>query len=531
MNDLRRVSKRRAVVGLVLLLLVSAVGISALAFNGDRSNENPISTPKVRTPSPSRPVQVMPETPPELASFYDQQVAWEPCKQEADHDCATLRVPLDYDRPTGKSIDLALLRVPAEDPEVKVGSLVVNPGGPGGQGTTYAAAAGTVFGDALLSHFDVVGFDPRGVGESAAIDCLSDNQLDIYLAADAAPTTSADLAVLRRQLRGLGKGCVNLSGALASHVTTVEAARDMDILRSVLEQPRLDFFGASYGTKLGATYAQLFPKNVGRMVLDGAIDLSIGPRALALQQAVGFETALRAYVGNCVDSGNCFLGKTVDAGIVRIQKFLVDAEDAPLTTNGDRKLTSGSAFYGLITPLYDRQYWNILSLALKQAFGGNGTSMLSLADAYTSRSPDGYLSNTIEANYAINCLDDPRSTPLDQIRKEVPAFVKASSTFGRVFAYGLASCSESVARSTITAPDNDAAGAAPLLVIGTTRDPATPLRWAVALADQLSSAVLVTRDGDGHTGYRADNDCVDKTVEDYLVDGTVPARDVECPAP
>ncbi|CUR60537.1 Tripeptidyl-peptidase B, Serine peptidase, MEROPS family S33 [metagenome] len=521
--------RRLVVWSIVLLLIVSVAGVTALALlEGDGAGR--AETP-VHTPSPSGPPPAMPPTPRGLAAYYDQSLDWQPCDGDESHDCATMQVPLDYADPAGQTIELALLRVRAAAPDARVGSLVVNPGGPGGSGTSYAAAGKTVWGPALLNHFDLVGLDPRGVGDSAAIDCLSDDGLDAYLAADPDPETAADEAVLQRQLGELGSGCVAKSGALASHVTTVEAARDLDVLRAVLDQPRLDFFGASYGTKLGATYAQLFPRRVGRMVLDGAVDLSISRRELTLQQAVGFETALRAYVANCVDPGNCFLGATVDDGMARIQQFLADTEQSPLPTGGERMLTGGSAYYGLITPLYERRYWNLLSLSLRQAFDGDGTSMLLLADAYASRGPDGYLSNTIEANYAITCLDDPASVPVSQVPAEVPAFERASPTFGAVFAYSLAGCSGSVARSTVKVPHDDAAGAAPLLVVGTTRDPATPLRWARALADQLSSAVLVTRDGDGHTGYHSGNDCVDSVIEDYLVDGTVPSDDVDCPAP
>ena len=520
---------RPIVVGLVVLvLLVAMIGAATFALVGGGSSQ---PRPAGHTPSPSGPVQPMPRTPPELAAYYDQTLDWHSCENDEANDCATMRVPLDYAHPAGESIELALLRVPAGEPDLKVGSLVVNPGGPGAPGTSYAAAGGRAFGAALRAHFDLVGVDPRGTGASTPVDCLSDAQLDTYLATDPYPEDGAELAELQRQSTEIGAGCVARSGALASHVSTVEAARDLDVLRALLGQPRLDYFGASYGTELGATYAELFPKRVGRMVLDGAVDLSAGPRALALQQATGFETALRAYVANCVDTGNCFLGDSVDAGIARIQKFLADVDERPLPTNGARALTAGNAYYGLTFPLYDRGYWSLLSLALRQAFAGNGSSMLLLADSYASRGPKGYLNNLIEANYVINCLDDPRSIPPSQVAAQVPAFEKVAPTFGRAFAYGLSSCAGSTARSTAVVPHNAAKGAAPLLVIGTTRDPATPLRWAVALADQLSSAVLVTRDGDGHTGYHADNPCVDRTVEDYLVDGTIPAGDVDCPAP
>ncbi len=515
---------KRVVVGLiVLVLLIGTGGATALLLfspGGVVSSAGP--------PPPPRPDLPLPSTDPGLAAFVDQELDWQPCPKDTEHDCAKLTVPLDYSQPGGRTIQLALLRVPARKADQKVGALVVNPGGPGAPGTSYAAAGASVFGKRLLDHFDLVGFDPRGTGDSAPVDCLSDVALDAYLAEDPDPETPAERAQFRQSELTFGSGCVALSGDLVGHVSTVEAARDLDVLRAALDQPRLDFFGASYGTKLGATYAQLFPRHVGRMVLDGAIDLSLAPRALDLQQATGFETALRSYVANCVESGSCFLGDTTDAGVARIQEFLASMESGPLPTSGERELTVGNAYYGVILPLYNRRYWLLLSAALRQAFAGDGTSLLLLADAYASRGPTSYLHNSIEANLVINCLDQPRSVPVSRVPALLPAFEKASPTFGRVFAYGLTGCGGLPLRAAEAAPHTDAKGAPPIVVIGTTRDPATPLRWAQALAGQLASGVLITRDGDGHTGYHADNVCVDQAVEGYLVDGSVPADDLSC---
>jgi pimeloyl-ACP methyl ester carboxylesterase len=301
------------------------------------------------------------------------------------------------------------------------------------------------------------------------------------------------------------------------------------VLRSALGEETLSYFGASYGTKLGATYAELFPEQVGRFVLDGAVDLSLAPRSMALQQAEGFETALRAYVQNCLDStDNCFLGDSVDEGLATITGLLESIERQPLPA-GERELTVGHAFYGVITPLYNRDYWFLLSTALASALEGKGSALMQLADAYASRGGDGtYLDNSIEANYAINCLDDPTSVPFARVPSLFPAFEQASPTFGRVFAWGMAGCRGVAVRSIEKPLDIRAEGAAPILVLGTSRDPATPLRWARALADQLDSGVLVERDGDGHTAYNSGNECVDGIVEDYLVDGTVPEDGTAC---
>ncbi|WP_210649837.1 alpha/beta hydrolase [Nocardioides sp. SYSU D00065] len=509
----------------VILVTVVAVGLS-FQGGGGSGDDRPAGRP---TPSPTTPpppsVTAAPRA--ELADLYSQRIDWQPCESNADHECGILTVPVDYAEPRGESIDLALLRVPATGE--RLGSMVVNPGGPGAPGTSYAAAAGQVFREPLRQHFDVVGFDPRGVGRSAPVDCLSDAELDAYLAADPTPDTAAERADYRESVLTFGAQCVEESGPVVGHVTTVEAARDMDVLRSALGEETLTYFGASYGTKLGATYAELFPERVGRFVLDGAVDVSLDSRGLSLEQATGFETALRAYVQNCLDStDNCFLGDSVDEGLATISGLLDSIEDEPLPA-GDRDLTVGNAFYGIITPLYNRDYWFLLSTALASALDGEGAALLQLADAYASRNADGsYLDNSVEANYSINCLDDPASVPFARVPSLFAQFEEASPTFGRVFAWGMTTCRGVAVTSTEEPLRVRGEGAAPILVLGTTRDPATPLKWAVALAEQLESGVLVERDGDGHTAYNAGNECIDRVVEDYLIEEAVPDDGTRC---
>ena len=516
---------RRVLVAVVVVAML-AVGIGAVTLallaapDGTDETLRPVPT---TTPEPS--ATRAPER--GLARFYSQQPDWSSC--QGDFLCSTLTVPLDYRHPDGDTIDLALLKVPAADPGSRIGSLVVNPGGPGAPGTQYAAQAGQVFRQPLLDHFDIVGFDPRGTGDSDPVDCLSDGQLDDYISMDPAPDTATERSAYEGWVTTLGRGCEQRSGELAAHVSTVEAARDMDVLRAALGESTMTYFGASYGTKLGATYADLFPDEVGRLVLDGAVDLSIGPRELALEQAGGFETALRAYVQNCVDeTDSCFLGDSVDEGLQTITTFLANVDAQPLATSTDRSLEVGNAFYGIVAPLYNRDYWYILSAALKQGLAGDGSTLLQLSDLYSSRGVDGYTDNSAEAIYAISCLDDPYAITAAQVPAELPDFERASPTFGDVFAWGLTGCGGVQVHSTEKPSDVHAKGAPPIVVIGTTRDPATPMKWAEDLAAQLDSGVLVRRDGDGHTGYNAGNDCVDQAVEAYLIGGTVPKDGLAC---
>lgn len=517
--------KRVVAALLVLGLLVGGGVLAALTALGGNDGESPTPRGPAPTTTP-KPGATRPPTP-ALEPFYSQTLDWSRC--EDDFECATLTVPLDYHHPGGDTIELALLKVPAGDPGARIGSLVVNPGGPGAPGTSYAASASRVFRKTLRDHFDIVGFDPRGVGGSEPVDCLTDEQLDAYLASDPDPDTPDEVDAFAAQVEEFGAGCRQRSGALAAHVSTIEAARDMDVLRAALGESTLTYYGASYGTKLGATYADLFPEKSGRLVLDGAVDPALGSVASARSQARGFETALRAYVTNCVETtDSCFLGSSVDEGLARIRQFLDDVDAAPLPTSSDRELTEGLAVYGIVLPLYDRDYWYLLSQGLKSAFGGDGTTLLLLADAYASRGRDGFTDNLIEANYDINCLDTPDARTPAQVEALLPSFEQAAPTFGSSSAWSLTGCSGFTARAADKPRQPRAAGAPPIVVVGTTRDPATPYQQAVALARELESGVLVSRDGDGHTGYNSGNECVDEAVEGYLVDGTVPEDGLSC---
>jgi pimeloyl-ACP methyl ester carboxylesterase len=438
-------------------------------------------------------------------------------------------VPIDYRDPGGATIDLALNKLPAADPANVVGPLVVNPGGPGAPGTDYAEQAPLAFRSQLLDRFDVVGFDPRGTGDSDPVDCLTDEELSAFLAADPDPDDAAEGRQYAASQEDFFDGCVERSDPLIGHVTTIETARDLDVIRAALGQLTLTYLGASYGTKLGATYAELFPTKVGRLVLDGAVDVSLPSRELSLAQAGGFETALRSYVDNCTQADDdCFLGDTVDEGMQTIGDLLDDIEVQPLSTQQGRDLTVGNAFYGIVAPLYNRQNWSALDQGLSQALDGNGSTLLLLSDFYASREGDTYTDNSSEAIYAINCLDDPYAIGPAQVPAQYDDFEAVSPTFGRVFAWGLVGCLGIQVQSTEPPLDIRGEGAAPIVVTGTTRDPATPYKWAVALSDQLASGVLITRDGDGHTAYNSGNECVDEAIEAYLIEGTVPEDGLQC---
>ncbi len=521
---------RVVVLLVVAVMLLAAVGAGVLALvGGGGDGATPEQSEQAAVlPAPLPPQDGAADPPsPALAPFYSQTLSWEECGSLW---CSTLTVPVDYRDPGGETFELALNQRPADRPSGRIGPLVVNPGGPGAPGTDYVEQADFAFRDQLLSRFDLIGFDPRGTGESGPVDCLSDDELADFLAADPDPDDAAEGRAYAATQEEFFDGCVQRSDSLIGHVTTAETARDIDVLRAALGRARLDYFGASYGTKLGATYADLFPEKVGHAVLDGAVDVTLSARELSLGQAGGFETALRAYVDNCTQvTDDCFLGQSVDAGLSTITDLLDTIEAEPLPTSlGDRELTIGSAFYGLVAPLYNRDNWTLLSQGLGQALDGDGSTLLLLSDFYASREGDTYTDNSAEAIYAINCLDDPFSIGPDEVPAQYADFERVSPTFGRVFAWGLVGCRGIEVASTEPPHDLRAQGAPPILVTGTTRDPATPYEWAVGLADHLESGVLLTRDGDGHTAYNSGNDCIDAAIEAYLLDDVVPDDGLEC---
>ena len=479
-----------------------------------------------------------------LESFYSQKVSWYACDKkgmdeaksgkDAGFTCAKVKVPLDYDNPGGETIEIAVKKRAADGESI--GSLFINPGGPGGSGIELVDSAGSYFSKNLTSSYDVVGFDPRGVGASTAVDCLTDAELDAERAGANDPATPSATATQERAQK-MGETCASKTSTagLLDHIDTISAAKDLDILRAVDGQQALTYLGFSYGTYLGATYAELFPTSTGRMVLDGAVDPSLSAEELALGQAKGFEASLRAYVENCQSSKlGCPLSGDVDSGVSQVREFLESTKAAPLPTSDDKRpLTYDLAVYGVLGSMYQTRTWPSLTLGLSQAMGKegkpDGSSLLKLADLVSSRESDGtYSNNGAEALMAVNCLDYPVQGDNASWEENAKAVKEASPTFGSQLLYPDAYCqgwghTSSRKREKITA-----SGAAPILVVGTTGDPATPYAWSQALADQLESGQLMTWKGNGHTAYGRSNDCVKKAVDTYLLNGTLPDKGLTC---
>ena len=405
-----------------------------------------------------------------------------------------------------------------------IGSLIVNPGGPGASGVDFVRGSASLF-SGLTTQLDLVSFDPRGVGGSQPVRCESGSQLDAFVHVDPMPDTPAERVALVRSSRAFANACFARNGNYLEHVGTIDAARDMDVLRAVLGDPKLTFYGGSYGTYLGAKYAQLFPHNIRAMVLDGALDPRQPTAAENRVQAIGFETDLRDFLAACSHASDCpFPTSDPERGLDKLSAKI----DAHPVADGSRSLGPGEFFEGLALGLYSTSYWDTLRRALGDASNGNAALMLELSDFLTERHTDGSYSNLIESNLAINCIDRPSPRKVSAYDSEAQSFAKAAPHFGAPIAYGSLPCAFWRVPPVEQAHAVHADGAPPIVVIGTTRDPATPYVWAKALAHQLSSGVLVTYDSDGHTAYDHGNPCIVSAVNKYLLRRVVPHDGLRC---
>lgn len=484
-----------------------------------------------------------------IEGFYGQQLDWQTCSAEevttegadapsdlSDYQCATMAAPLDWDDPSGETITLRIARhLAGKDSK---GALFYNLGGPGGASVkSLSYLVEDNFGDELVDNYDLVGLDPRGVGASTPVVCMTDQERDDYNANDSdASEASADpddiVAQAEALMKKIGQGCLDNAGDLAAHIDTVSAAKDFDMARAVLGETTFTYLGYSYGTFLGATYAGLFPDRVGRMVLDGALDPAMDVNQISDLQMRGFEASLTHWIEDCQATSGCPLTGSADDGAAQVKQFLDGLADSPLPTqDADRPLTQSLALTAMIGMMYSTQTYSALTQGMEQAMGsGDGSILLYLADYMNDRNDDGtYASNGTDALIAINALDyEPVGTVEEwaadaaQLQAELPIlgeFAGYSSAGLDAWPIG-----RHAQRAAITAD-----GAPTIVVVGTTHDPATPYVMAQNLADELTDAVLVTWDGWDHTAYsKAGSACVAQAVEGYLVDGDVPEDGLTC---
>jgi len=507
-----------------LAITLSATACSAI--DGFIHGSGPTAVPSpIRETAPS----------PDLQSYYSQPLNLVECNGKFS--CGNITVPLDYASPKDATTTLAVIFAPATSGKAK-GSILFNPGGPGASGVQWVKDGYSQLGtERLRKNYNIIGFDPRGVGGSAPVKCLDAKQTDemLYGVSGEKFGSKADIAYSLKTLKDFADACQKNSTKILPHVDTVSAARDLDIIRTVFGDKKLNYLGYSYGSLLGLTYATLFSKKVGHLVLDGIIDPTLTQEQQSVAQLKGFDFELKAYLADCLKNSKkkaCPFSGSQARALQTVKAFLSYLETKNIKTeDAARPLTLWGAATGMMMALYSQDYWPYLTQAFDEALNSSkGTVFLALADSYNDRNDKGeYTSNTLEANVAIGCLDGRSPSDDASIARQNKRMLKTSATLGRYWQYGALQCSVWPFAPVATPANYAAKGSAPILILGTTGDPATPYSQAVHVAaDVLDNAQLVTFNGDGHTAYGRSNECVSNAVDDYFIKSIVPSHDPQC---
>ena len=506
---------------------LAALTLDSLLLTGCSIPEPEASLPPIATPTPTLDTTVKDD----LQSFYSQVVDWKSCGKRIL--CGHVTVPTNWDEPTSGSLSLAVA-YRAADIAKPLGSIIFNPGGPGTSGYDWILNSVDYLGTKTLrANFNIVGFDPRGVGLSEPkVKCFDAKQTDEMLYADnGLPLGSPqDIKATRALLSNFVAACSKNTGPAMAYIDTVSAAKDLDVLRAVMGESKLDYLGFSYGSLLGETYAALYPTKINHMVIDGVIDPTVSDSQQSVLQLKGFDLALRNYLANCLGSSDCPFKGGVPQALDKIKTFLRGLENRPLPTKDGRELTAWAANTGLIMPLYSQDFWPQLSQAFAEGLDGDGTTFIGLADTYNDRDSNGrYTSNLMEANIAISCLDARQPSDDVSMAKQNARMLAASPTLGRYWQFGALTCEQWPYPVASHPASYSAKGSKPILVVGTTGDPATPYGQAVSVATKvLSNGHLLTYNGEGHTAYGRSNECVANTVDNYFIKNEVPSRDPDC---
>ena len=450
------------------------------------------------------------------------RIDWESCGEGID--CGTLKVPYDYDNPGIGQFTLRLTRHNATDEDARIGSLLVNPGGPGSEGQFLAQMAEQIYGSELLERFDIIGWDPRGTGESTPfIDCV--DQYDSDPPVDVTPDTPAEKQALIADAQSFVDACERNSGEILPYVSTIASATDMDTIRRALGEEKISYFGFSYGSELGATWATMFPSTVRAAVLDGAAAVNQSRLEDSLTQIKGFEQTFQTFLDQCSDDPSCAFHNNGDAAGA-YDRLVREVDANPVfVTSGRTPVTQGILETAVAQAMYDELTWNTLERALNDLQNGDGAGILQLNDDYFQRAPDGTYPNLLEAFMSIICLDDPGETSIEAVDAHADLYKEVAPRLGPGSAHSYACALWPVrgpGRIEITGK-----GAGPIIVIGTTGDPATPLAASQVTADALEKGRLVTVVANQHTGYNV-NECVNDTVHEYLVDLVVPEEGLRC---
>ncbi len=471
------------------------------------------------------------------------QAQWTPCPEvprdligrgadNMSYDCASVAVPQDWNSPqSGKTYDVAMIRIRSSSQGDRIGSLLINPGGPGGSGVdtavylSYGAALGGLPQD-VTDRFDIVGFDPRGVSRSSPVKCISPADEDASFAAPPDPESEAAFQEVVAINKRIAEGCAQKYGDQLGNFSTEQAARDMEAVRTAVGDAKTTYLGFSYGTLLGATYAQLYPDKVRALVLDGAVDPQQDSIASSETQAKGFERAFTNFTTWCkATPDRCPIAPDARAAVT---EALAKAEASPIRGAGGREATSGWVFLAVVSSLYTETGWQQLAKAIGDLQGGDPEGVFDLADQYADRRPDGTYSNLFDANYAVNCADTDSSPTVERIRQLQAEWRTKYPMFGASMAVGLLPCAFWQAERD-PYPVGPATGSPPIMVVGTTGDPATPYENTAKLASMLGTGRVLTWEGEGHTAYPT-TPCIATAVNRYLIDLRLPQEGLRCPA-
>ena len=452
---------------------------------------------------------------------------WKACDESASTtsvQCSTLEVPFDYNNPSAGTFTLYVKLLPAANPTLRIGSMMVNPGGPGFGGSSLADDASYYFSSDIIDHFDIIAWDPRGTGKSTpAVDCVDD--YDQYFGIDSPPDSPEEKQALIDASQAFNDECMDNSGEILPYISTQASATDMNSIRQALGEDKISYFGFSYGSELGATWATMFPQTVRAAVFDGAVDPQATSSQEGMAQAGGFEGQLTTFLAACSKNSTCafYNGGKAEAAF---DSLLLELDTKPLVVTKDRTpVTQGVAFTAVAQAMYSDSNWPQLEQALADAQQGDGAGLLKLYDDYYQRKDDGSYGNELEAFLAISCLDDPGATSVKEVEDAVQDFVAAAPRLGANFGYGYSCALWPVKPATKI--DATGKGAGPIVVVGTTGDPATPLASTRKMAAALEQGILLIVEANQHTGYGA-NECINTAVDSYLIDLTVPVNETTC---
>jgi pimeloyl-ACP methyl ester carboxylesterase len=530
--------RRSLVPGLIAAAV--AVGVVAGCTSSSSGHPEGLTTPpstSSATTSSTNVASSPPAAPPSKITFSDCSNLFnlsaagipEARRQKLQFSCGQMPVPVDYAHPDAGQLNIEVIRIHYNAQPKRVGSLLVNPGGPGGSGLFLAISLAGSLSDDVLQHFDLIGFDPRGVGLSAPIKCQTDADETKALALDTDVRTAHGRQVAEQGAAAFAQSCVKKYGSKLAHFNTVETAQDMDRIRAAVGDDQLNYLGFSYGTELGAVYAHLFPTRIRVAVLDGAVDPLTTGNAITSneQQIAGFEDAFDQFAADCKTRAACKALGNPRSAVAALERK-ANAKPIPTSKHGDkRRATGGNVLYAVVSALYSQQAWPQLGTALIQAQHGDAQGLLALNDQYSERGDDGHYSNLLDVFQVVSC-NDQKADPSDAaIAAAATRWAKKYPLFGLWSAASLVQC-QPWPKQRHPVPAETAAGSAPILVVGNLHDPATPYSGAVHLASTLGTGVLLTWDGQGHTSY-GQSSCIDAKVNAYLIEKTLPSAHTTCP--